>query len=105
MIFVEIAGVVVLTVQAFFLQRRVERIFENRLAAQDATEEERRVALYKQQKATARAVAQSERAQRKLSDETRKAHEDTRLLQRRVDAHFSHPNIKRLTGQEDERAR
>lgn len=93
---------VLLFLESAFLMRRQSRMFEQRLADQDAGEEARRVALYKQQKSTATAIAQSDRAVRKMIDQARKTHEDTRLLQRQVDAHFAHPQIKRLTGQEDE---
>jgi uncharacterized coiled-coil protein SlyX len=96
----DIIGAVILTATSAFLMHRQAKDFESRLAAQDATEEERRVALYKQQKATARSVAQSDRAVRKMVDQTRRLQEDTTLLQRRTDAHFAHPAVKRLTGQE-----
>lgn len=91
---------VLLFLESAFLMRRQERAFAKRLADQDAVEEERRVALYKQQKATATAVAQSDRAVRKLVDQVRDTHENTRQLQRQVDSHFAHPQIKRLIDRE-----
>lgn len=63
--------------------------FEDRLRAQDEAEEGRRVALYKQQKATARAVAQSDRAVRKLADETRHLKDEAELALHRIDRHIS----------------
>lgn len=96
----DIIGALVLTGYAAFLQRRANKFFEQRVHAQDAADEERRIALYKQQKATARSVAQSDRAVRKMTDQARQLNEDTVLLQRRTDAYFAHPAIKRITGQE-----
>lgn len=102
MIWVELAGAVLLILESMFLMNRVSvktgEFFEERLREQDATEEGRRVALYKQQKATERTVMQSDRAVRKMVDQTRQLHKDTQLMQQRTEAHFAHPEIKRITG-------
>lgn len=82
------------SVVSFHLQGR---FFERRLQEQDDADEARRVALYKQAKATERTVLQSDRAVRKLADETKRVHQDTKLLQQRVDGYFAHPAMKRLT--------
>jgi hypothetical protein len=99
----EIVGTLLVVGSAVLTQRRLARLFETRLREQDAVEEERRIALYKQQKATATAVAQSDRAVRKMIDQSRKQFEDTRLLQRQVDAHFADPAVKRLVNREANR--
>jgi hypothetical protein len=96
MVAAEFVGLLVLVAVSAFLMRRQARMFEDRLRAQDATEEARRVALYKQQKATATAVAQSDRAVRKLSDAARHLHEETRLAHERTDALAS--DVKRKMG-------
>ena len=80
------AGVVVLVLASVFSMRRQAGFFEERLRAQDESEESRRVALYKQQKATARSVAISDKAVRKMVDETRHLQEETRLAHQRTDA-------------------
>lgn len=75
-------------------------LLARRVRAQDHVEEQRRIALYKQQKATAKAVAQTDSATRKLVDQTRGAHEDARLLLERAEQHFSDPRVKRFLGEE-----
>ncbi len=63
--------------------------FEDRLRAQDEAEEGRRVALYKQQKATQKTVAQSDRAVRKLADQTSGLQEDARQALAKIDRFVS----------------
>jgi hypothetical protein len=63
----------------------VASVFERRLAEQDASEEGRRVALYKQQKDMHRTVAASDKAVRRMVDETRHLQEETRLAHERTD--------------------
>lgn len=48
----------------------VATTFERRLVEQDALEEQRRVALYKQRKATNRMVAKRDEAVRRMADDT-----------------------------------
>jgi len=83
---VAVAAIVVMLALHYYLQRRLALWFTARQEKQDQAEEDRRVALYKQQKATAKTVAQSDRAVRKLADETRHLHDETRLAQQRTDA-------------------
>jgi putative ubiquitin-RnfH superfamily antitoxin RatB of RatAB toxin-antitoxin module len=82
---VEILGIVAMVV----VHRRSLGIFSDRLRAQDEAEEGRRVALYKQQKQTSKAVAQSDRAGRKLADETRHLKGEVELALSRIDRHMS----------------
>jgi hypothetical protein len=69
--------------------RKVEKTFAARLKAQDEAEAGRQVALYKQQKATARAVAQSDKAVRRLADETRSLQGESAQALRKVDRFVS----------------
>lgn len=66
--------------------RASQAFFEARLREQDEAKQATDLALYKQQKAMARTVAQSDRAVRKLADQTRALQEDTRLTHQRTDA-------------------
>lgn len=59
--------------------------FEDRLKAQDEAEEARRLALYKQQKASERTVARSDAAVRKIADRTRGLQDEVARAVRRVD--------------------
>lgn len=63
--------------------------FEDRLRAQDEAEEGRRVALYKQQKASERTVQRSDTAVRKLADQTRSLQDDARQALKKVDRFVS----------------
>lgn len=81
----ELVALVALVVTHVVLQRRLTRLFER--------DEARRVALYKQQKASERTVQQSDRAVRKMVDQMRHLHDDARQLHGRVDRHVS--NLKK----------
>lgn len=86
---------------AFYATRHVAATFERRLAEQDALEEGRRVALYKQQKESQRVIAQQQRALEILANQSRALHDEARLAHQRVDQHFAHPAIKRITNSEE----
>jgi hypothetical protein len=85
----EALGIAVMLLVHRYNLKGLASFFEDRLRAQDEAEEGRRVALYKQQKATARAVAQSDRAVRKLADETRHLKDEAELALHRIDRHIS----------------
>lgn len=93
------AAVLFLAVYAKRLLDEQAASFAERLREQDEAEEGRRVALYKQQKQMHRTVTASDRAVRKLADETRSLHENTRLLHERTDQHFADPRVKRVLGE------
>lgn len=83
--------VLVLGVLAMVLIHRREQhslaeFFTARLTAQDEADEGRRVALYKMQKSSERAVARSDSAVRKLADSARHLHDETALAHQRTDA-------------------
>lgn len=89
MIVAELVVLAVILAAAVLAIRRVEKTFVTRLGAQDEAEEGRRVALYKQQKATARTVAQTDKAARRLMDQTRQVQADAQQALRKVDRHVS----------------
>lgn len=91
----EVLGLVVMVVAHVVLQRRSAAFFEARVREQDEAEEGRRVAIYKQQKATERNVAKSDAAVRKLADRTRYLQEEAENAQRRAESFFSDPAVKR----------
>ena len=99
MLVAELLGLAVLVAAHVASMRRQAKFFEDRVKAQDEAEEGRRVALYRQQKAAQRAVSQSDRAVRKMVDQTRSLHDSIRLQHERVDRHFAHPNVKRLVNE------
>lgn len=86
---VEIAALVAMVLVHRHQLRGLSSFFEDRLRAQDDAEEGRRVALYKQQKATAKAVAQSDSAVRKMVDQTRTLQEESTHALKRVDRFVS----------------
>lgn len=61
-------------------------VFERRLAEQDAAEEGRRQAIYKQQKEMHRAIAVSDRAVRKMADHSSALRDEAIAIQQRMDA-------------------
>lgn len=65
----------------------------------DEADEGRRQAVYQQQKASQTTIAQQQRALEVLANEARALAEEARLVHGRVDAHFAHPAIKRLTNE------
>lgn len=69
-----------------YTRKQADEFFMARLREQDAAVEDRNTALYKQQKATAKLVNQSDRAVRKMIDEHGALQEDTRLAHQRIDA-------------------
>lgn len=77
----------------YLTQKRLEQIIES-MAERD---QERQQALYKQQKASERNVATAERTVLKLSDKVNALADETRSMHERVDRHFAHPAVKRLT--------
>lgn len=85
MIVAEIIVLVLILLAAWLSIRKVERTFTERLAEQDRAEEGRRLALYKQQKASERTVVKSDSAVRKLADQVRGLHDDTRQMQASID--------------------
>lgn len=92
MIVAEFVALAVILLVAVLSIRGVERTFKERLRAQDESEQARQVALYKQQKATAKTVAQSDRAVRRLADETRALKDDAQQALRKVDRFVSDHN-------------
>jgi hypothetical protein len=64
----------------------VAAFFEERMRAQDELEEGRRVALYKQQKASQTEIKKMQIAVEVLANESRALHENTRLTHQRTDA-------------------
>lgn len=89
MIVAELVGLCVLVALSLALNYSTHTYFKRRLDEQDKAEEGRRLALYKQQKATQRTTAQSDRAVRKLADETRHLKDEAELALRRIDRHIS----------------
>lgn len=77
----EVLGVVAMVL----VHRRSLGIFADRLAKQDEVEEARRVAAYKMAKANERQVARSDRAVRKMVDQTSALRDETISLQQRMD--------------------
>lgn len=82
---VEIVGIAAMVGIHRHQLRGLSSFFEERLRAQDEAEEGRRVALYKQQKASQQAVARSDRAVRKMVDQTRQVQADAAHALKRVD--------------------
>lgn len=63
--------------------RRMAAFFVARVVEQDAAEEGRRLAVYKQQKASERIVLRSDKAVRQMVDQARGLHDDaSRALQK-----------------------
>lgn len=89
MIVAELVTLAAILLTAVLSIRKVEKTFAARLEAQDEAEAGRQVALYKQQKATARAVAQSDKAVRRLADETRSLQGESAQALRKVDRFVS----------------
>lgn len=85
MIVAELVTLVAILAASWFSVRRVEKLFAERLAQQDAAEEARRVALYKQQKASERNIARSDAAVRKIADRTRSLQDEVQRTVRRID--------------------
>lgn len=69
--------------------RGLSTFFQDRLNAQDEAEQGRQLATYKMAKANERRVAQSDKAVRKLADETRHLKDETALALTRIDRHMS----------------
>lgn len=93
MIVAELALLVVIAVAHVASVRHIDAFHKARAAALDEADEGRRLAIYKMQKAAQRTVANSDRAVRKMVDQARGLHEDTRQLHERVDRHVT--NLKR----------
>lgn len=83
------AAVAVMVGVHFYTQRRLEARIAARREEMDRLDNERQLALFKQQKASERTVHASDRAVRKLADQARHLHEDARLLHQRTDQFFS----------------
>jgi hypothetical protein len=70
--------------------------FQSRLRDQDAADEGRRNAAWKQHKAMVRDVALANKAVRTMTEQAGVVHNDTEQMHRQIDAHFAHPAVKRL---------
>lgn len=85
MIVAELVTLALILLASALSIRRVEKTFTERLAKQDEIEEGRRVALYKQQKASERNIARSDAAVRKIADRTRGLQDEVQRAVRRID--------------------
>ena len=94
----EIVGLCLLALNPLVLMYGQFRLFKA-FEAQTAREEVRQDALYRQQKGIAKDIQRDAAASREVVAQARLIHEDTRLLQDRVDGHFAHPAVKRLTAE------
>lgn len=103
MILLDALGLLAVVGASALAQWRLLRFFEKQASSREAADEARQLALYKQQKAATTAIAQSDKAVRKMIDQSRSIRDDTRLLQQRTDAHFAHPAVKRLTNEKVDR--
>lgn len=86
-----VAVLSVVAVHAWSLHRTFERQRER-----DERDEARQEAVYKQQKAAQRQIAQTERATQILADQSRALHEEAKHVLMRTDAFFKHPEARRM---------
>lgn len=83
---VEALGIVAMVLVHRHQLKGLSTFFSDRLREQDEVERGRQLATYKMAKANERRVAQSDRAVRKMVDQTRHLHDEITLAQQRTDA-------------------
>jgi Na+-transporting methylmalonyl-CoA/oxaloacetate decarboxylase gamma subunit len=84
-VFFVLAVIVMVVVHAWTMNRLEARVHARQVQLDEA-DEGRRQAVYQQQKAAQTVIAQQQTAGRVLADQSRALHEETRLMQQRLDA-------------------